>query len=126
MPTLSDWKPVWVCHGVFDIQPPGGQAFKVFCDMDEGGWTVIQRRQDGSVDFDRLWDAYKDGFGNLTGGWWFSYCGHVNLNGRYFRSIPRQRHERKQGIFWKTWRGRYYPLRYAAMKIRPAEPDWGS
>ncbi|KAK9408901.1 ras-related protein Rab-11B [Crotalus adamanteus] len=52
--------------GVFDIQPPGGQAFKVFCDMDEGGWTVIQRRQDGSVDFDRLWDAYKDGFGNLT------------------------------------------------------------
>ncbi|XP_015682467.1 angiopoietin-related protein 4 [Protobothrops mucrosquamatus] len=63
---------------------------------------------------------------HLSGGWWFSYCGHVNLNGRYFRSIPRQRHERKQGIFWKTWRGRYYPLRYAAMKIRPAEPDRGS
>ncbi|ETE56383.1 hypothetical protein L345_17906, partial [Ophiophagus hannah] len=59
-------------------------------------------------------------------GWWFSYCGHVNLNGKYFRSIPRQRHERKQGIFWKTWRGRYYPLRSAVMKIRPAEPEWAS
>ncbi|XP_032095021.1 angiopoietin-related protein 4 [Thamnophis elegans] len=204
--------------GVFEIQPPGAPAFKVFCDMEDGGWTVIQRRSEGSVDFDRLWDAYKDGFGNLTGdfwlglekmhgmvkddrfqllvelrdwegnaqrahflfrlggeemaytlsllgpirgelesamgdfpqlpfstrdrdhdlkgdtncakhlsgGWWFSYCGHVNLNGKYFRSIPRQRHERKQGIFWKTWRGRYYPLQSATMKIRPAEPDRAS
>ncbi|XP_013930059.1 PREDICTED: angiopoietin-related protein 4-like, partial [Thamnophis sirtalis] len=63
---------------------------------------------------------------HLSGGWWFSYCGHVNLNGKYFRSIPRQRHERKQGIFWKTWRGRYYPLQSATMKIRPAEPDRAS
>ncbi|XP_026578279.1 angiopoietin-related protein 4 [Pseudonaja textilis] len=204
--------------GVFEIQPPGAPAFKVFCDLEDGGWTVIQRRLDGSVDFDRLWDAYKEGFGNLTGdfwlglekmhrmvkeehfqllvelqdwegnsqkahflfrlggeetaytlsllgairgelesamgdfpqlpfstrdrdhdlkgdtncakhlsgGWWFSYCGHVNLNGKYFQSIPRQRHERKQGIFWKTWRGRYYPLRSATMKIRPAEPERAS
>ncbi|EMP36179.1 Angiopoietin-related protein 4, partial [Chelonia mydas] len=43
---------------------------------------------------------------HLSGGWWFSTCGHANLNGKYFRSIPRQRHERKQGIFWKTWKGR--------------------
>lgn len=56
----------------------------------------------------------------LAGGWWFSTCGHANLNGRYFRSIPRQRHERKQGIFWKTWKGRYYPLKSTTMKIQPA------
>uniref|UniRef100_A0ABM5ELV0 Angiopoietin-related protein 4 isoform X2 n=1 Tax=Pogona vitticeps TaxID=103695 RepID=A0ABM5ELV0_9SAUR len=207
-------------NGVVRIQPPGAQPFDVLCDATPGGggWTVIQKRQDGSVDFDQLWEAYKTGFGNmsgdfwlglekthqimrdgrfhllielqdwegnaqtvqflfslggeetaytlsllgpilgelenamgdfpqlpfstrdrdhdlkgdancakhLSGGWWFSTCGHVNLNGRYFRSIPRQRHDRKQGIFWKTWRGRYYPLRSTVMKIRPVELGQGA
>lgn len=202
--------------GVFTVQPPGApQPFRVSCHMTaDGGWTVIQRRQDGSVDFDQLWPAYQSGFGSLdgefwlglekmhavvrdadyvlkiqfsdwredaasvlypfhlggegsnyalrllrpateglesaltpdpaglpfstrdrdhdrrsdancakqlSGGWWFSDCGLSNLNGRYFQSPPPlQRHQRKQGVFWKTWRGRYYPLKTTSMMVGPA------
>jgi len=40
-----------------------------FCDAssEEGGWLVVQRRQDGSVDFNKGWLDYEDGFGSLTG-----------------------------------------------------------
>lgn len=31
---------------------------------------VFQRREDGSVNFFRGWEAYKDGFGKLTGEHW--------------------------------------------------------
>ncbi|XP_032875602.1 fibrinogen beta chain isoform X2 [Amblyraja radiata] len=51
------------------IQPDSFKLpYKVFCDMttDEGGWTLIQNRQDGSVDFGRSWDDYKKGFGNIA------------------------------------------------------------
>ncbi|KAG9332204.1 hypothetical protein JZ751_015495 [Albula glossodonta] len=202
--------------GVYTVRPSGSQPFQVFCEMtSEGGWTVIQSRKDGSVDFDQLWQEYRDGFGSLkgefwlglekihsmtkngvyvlqvqlsdwkdntqsirysfrlddedsyyalhlqevttgglesaltteasglpfstsdrdhdqkadtncakllSGGWWFGNCGRSNLNGRYFLGQPpKQREERKQGVFWKTWRGRYYPLKSTVMKIAPGE-----
>lgn len=207
--------------GLFQIQPQESPPFLVNCKMtSDGGWTVIQRRQDGSVDFNQPWEAYKAGFGDpqgefwlglekvhrilgdrgsrlavqlhdweghaeslqfpvhlggedtayslqltapvaselgattvvpsglslpfstwdqdhdlrgdkncaksLSGGWWFGTCGHSNLNGQYFRSIPHQRQQRKKGIFWKTWRGRYYPLQATTMLIRPTETEAAS
>uniref|UniRef100_A0A1A8J1U1 Angiopoietin-like 4 n=1 Tax=Nothobranchius kuhntae TaxID=321403 RepID=A0A1A8J1U1_NOTKU len=54
--------------GVYTIQPEGSQPFSVLCQMTpEGGWTIIQKRQDGSQNFNQFWESYKNGFGSLNG-----------------------------------------------------------
>ncbi|XP_052082691.1 fibrinogen-like protein A isoform X2 [Mytilus californianus] len=58
--------------GVYKISPDNGSSFDVYCDMDidDGRWTVFQRRQDGKVDFYRGWKDYEDGFGNNKEEFW--------------------------------------------------------
>ncbi|NXT62240.1 FIBB protein, partial [Chaetops frenatus] len=59
------------------IQPdPFVKPYRVYCDMetDNGGWTLIQNRQDGSVNFGRGWDQYRKGFGNVAKNGGKNYC----------------------------------------------------
>ena len=57
---------------MYVIKPDNQSAFDVFCDQTtaDGGWTVFQKRIDGSVDFNLNWSDYKHGFGNLSGEFW--------------------------------------------------------
>ncbi|XP_016355699.1 fibroleukin-like [Sinocyclocheilus anshuiensis] len=60
-------------NGVYQVSPdPINGRFAVYCDMEEfgGGWTVLQRRINGSVSFSRTWADYKKGFGDPKGEFW--------------------------------------------------------
>uniref|UniRef100_A0A8C4WA31 Fibrinogen gamma chain n=1 Tax=Gopherus evgoodei TaxID=1825980 RepID=A0A8C4WA31_9SAUR len=55
--------------GLYFIKPvKAKQQFLVYCEIDTfgNGWTVFQRRLDGSVDFKKNWVQYKEGFGHLS------------------------------------------------------------
>ncbi|XP_035773971.1 ficolin-1-like [Anopheles albimanus] len=59
--------------GVYLIHISNNSApFQVYCEMEKlgGGWIVVQHRFNGSVDFYRNWDRYRDGFGDLESEFW--------------------------------------------------------
>ncbi|KMY92287.1 fibrinogen-like protein 1 [Drosophila simulans] len=74
---LADWEaattscvPFGRLPGIHLIHLPGFLPFLVPCEGQTAagpGWTCIQRRLDGSVNFYRNWDAYSKGFGKLNG-----------------------------------------------------------
>ncbi|XP_041360537.1 fibrinogen-like protein A isoform X2 [Gigantopelta aegis] len=59
--------------GTYTIDSPAGGQVDVRCDMttDNGGWLTFVRRVQGGVDFNRTWEEYKNGFGDLSGDFWW-------------------------------------------------------
>ncbi|PSN46646.1 hypothetical protein C0J52_07086 [Blattella germanica] len=59
--------------GIYRIKPVLSTVpFFVYCQMETkgGGWTVVQNRYEGTVNFYREWQDYKHGFGNIGGEFW--------------------------------------------------------
>lgn len=87
------------------IQPHrAAQPFKVLCNIHDGaGWTVIQRRLDGSVNFSRNWTEYKRGFGSLESEFWLG-----NDNIHYLT----KQGDTKLRIEMEDWDGKKYYAEY--------------
>ncbi|XP_028255787.1 microfibril-associated glycoprotein 4-like [Parambassis ranga] len=97
--------------GVYTIYPGGPTApLRVYCDMDTdgGGWTVFQRRLDGTESFFRPWAHYKTGFGNVAGEYWL---GLENI----FLLSARKKNELR--VDMEDWEGGRASAQYASFSI---------
>ena len=69
--------------GVYTIDPGWMKPFQVYCDMRNGQWIVFQRRRNGQENFNRNWEDYKNGFGNLK---WEVWLGNEKIHCLTFAS----------------------------------------
>ncbi|XP_077185864.1 angiopoietin-related protein 6 [Paroedura picta] len=99
--------------GVTMLEPAGSPGiFQAWCDQDYdgGGWTVIQRRQDGSLNFFTTWQHYKHGFGNLEGEHWLG-LDHTHWLTRQGSYVLR--------VLLEDWNGRQAQATYDAFALAP-------
>ncbi|XP_023160429.2 protein scabrous [Drosophila hydei] len=61
---------------------PAGQHHPLMTHCNANGWTTVQRRFDGSADFNRSWADYAQGFGTPGGEYWIGneQLHHLTLN----------------------------------------------
>ncbi|XP_030624900.1 angiopoietin-related protein 2a [Chanos chanos] len=103
--------------GMYLLKPQNAnRLMQVWCDQrhDPGGWTVIQRRQDGSVNFFRNWETYKQGFGNIDGEYW------LGLENIYWLT---NQGNYKLLVTLEDWSGRKTFAEYASFRIE-SEADF--
>ncbi|NP_001096661.1 angiopoietin like 2 L homeolog isoform X1 [Xenopus laevis] len=98
---------------IYLVKPENtNRLMQVWCDQrhDPGGWTVIQRRLDGSVNFFRNWETYKLGFGNIDGEYW------LGLENIYWLT---NQDNYKLLITMEDWSGRKMFAEYASFRLEP-------
>uniref|UniRef100_A0A4W6FYA0 Fibrinogen C-terminal domain-containing protein n=1 Tax=Lates calcarifer TaxID=8187 RepID=A0A4W6FYA0_LATCA len=103
--------------GIYLLRPQSAnRLMQAWCEQSraQGGWTVIQRRQDGSVNFFRTWEQYKQGFGNLDGEYW------LGLEHLYWLTKQAQY---KLRVAMEDWQGRQVFAEYDSFHLEP-ESDW--
>ncbi|XP_053193700.1 angiopoietin-related protein 6 [Scomber japonicus] len=103
--------------GIYLLRPQSAnRLLQAWCEQTQaqGGWTVIQRRQDGSVNFFRTWEQYKQGFGNLDGEYW------LGLEHLYWLTKQAQY---KLRVALEDWQGRQVFAEYDSFQLEP-ESDW--
>ncbi|XP_076100749.1 ficolin-2-like [Mytilus galloprovincialis] len=54
--------------GFITVYFDDNRNLSVLCE--KGGWTVIQKRFNGAVEFNRNWTDYENGFGDIYGEFW--------------------------------------------------------
>ncbi|XP_049549377.1 angiopoietin-related protein 1-like [Anopheles darlingi] len=97
--------------GVYLIRANNDSApFNAYCEQEkyDGGWIVVQHRFNGSVDFYRNWDEYRNGFGELDGEFW------LGLE-RIHQLTTARKHELIVEI--RDFKGKYQYIRYSAFQI---------
>ncbi|XP_056310326.1 microfibril-associated glycoprotein 4-like [Danio aesculapii] len=66
---------------------------------EHGGWTVIQKRMDGSLNFYRPWREYKRGFGTAEGEHWLGldHIHHMTRHRRYMLRVDMEDFNGRKG-----------------------------
>jgi hypothetical protein len=104
--------------GTYGITIPNKvNPVQVYCDMDtsNGGWTVLQRRKDGSVNFTRNWNDYKYGFGKLDAEFWLG-----------LDFVSALTHDRPYRVRFElgNWKGGYNYAEYNNFKVAGEDDEY--
>ncbi|XP_067940566.1 uncharacterized protein [Watersipora subatra] len=115
------------CQDVFDNgERNSGAAYTLHTDPDsapvlavcqfddQSGWTLIQRRLDGTIDFNRGWDEYARGFGNIQGEYW------IGLKNIHHLTKKNQ----KLSIFLEDHEGQSRTANYSLFQIENKESNY--